>query len=66
MFKVLHSMYQGVQSVMKESARSGNEFLDVIEHFVGVKQGCILSPCLFSLFIADLPQMLEKYTELRA
>ena len=60
-FEVLHSMYQGVLSVMKESVRGENGFVDVIEHFVGVKQGCILSPCLFSLFIADLPKMLEKY-----
>lgn len=53
-FRILHSMYSAVQSVVRYGHHSSN----VISQFVGLRQGCILSPCLFSLFIADFPAFL--------
>jgi hypothetical protein len=55
-FRVLHSMYAAVRSVVLV----GVSMSEVIEQFVGLRQGCILSPSLFSLFIADLPQYLRN------
>lgn len=55
-YKVIHSMYESVCSVV----RQGVSFSDVINQQVGLRQGCILSPCLFSLFIADFPQFLRE------
>ena len=48
--KVIHSMFESVMSVVW----CGFDVSDVIHQFVGVRQGCVLSPCLFTLFIADL------------
>ena len=53
-YRILHSMYKSVKSVVK----CGNDISDVINQLVGLRQGCVLSPCLFSLFIADLPSFL--------
>ena len=44
-----------IQSVVKY----GGDVSETIEQIVGVRQGCVLSPCLFSLFIADLPESLR-------
>ena len=55
-YRVLHSMYESVCSIV----RQGIAFSDVIHQHVGLRQGCILSPCLFSLFIADFPQFLRE------
>jgi len=52
-------MYESVSSVVKH----GLDVSSVIQQHVGLRQGCILSPCLFSLFIADFPKHLESYVE---
>ena len=55
-FKVLYSMYDSVLSVV----RQGSDVSEMIVQLVGLRQGCILSPCLFSLFLADLPTFLRE------
>lgn len=55
MFRSLHNMYKAVESVVQ----CGVSRSDVIFQMVGLRQGCILSPCLFSLYIADFPSFLE-------
>ena len=50
-------MYASVRSAV----RQGQSVSSVIDQCVGLRQGCILSPCLFSLFISDLPKMLEEH-----
>ena len=56
--KVLYSMYKAVYSVVQV----GLDRSDVISQLVGVRQGCILSPCLFSFYIADFPSYLANRT----
>ena len=55
-FRLLYDMYACVKSVV----RQGVDMSQVIEQMVGLRQGCILSPCLFSIFIADLPRVLRE------
>jgi hypothetical protein len=52
--RIIQSMYQLVLSTV----RSGGCVSETIHQLVGLRQGCILSPCLFSLFISDLPKYL--------
>ena len=56
MFNILKSMYQEVKSCVK--AKQGRT--DYFQCTVGVRQGCMLSPFLFSLFINELNVMLEN------
>ena len=53
--RVVHNMYTSVESVVQ----LGVSYSDVLRQLVGLRQGCILSPSLFSLYISDLPKFLE-------
>ena len=55
-FRIIHSMYESVKSVVL----CATEVSEIINQCVGVRQGCVLSPCLFSLFISDLPEFLRE------
>ncbi len=55
-FDVLASMYKSVKAAVKISNTSATQYFNTLS---GVKQGCILSPLLFSLFVAELESMLQ-------
>ena len=50
-------MYESVSAIV----RQGLDVSGVIQQHVGLRQGCVLLPCLFSLFIADLPTFLREH-----
>ena len=55
-YRIIHDMYKSVKSIV----RYGIDVSDVISQHVGLRQGCVLSPCLFSMYIADFPKYLEE------
>ena len=56
LWRILRNIYQKVES----SVLLGDTRTDFFEIEVGVRQGCILSPILFTLFINDLRDHLDK------
>ena len=55
-YTVLQSMYEHMRSVVSQGGSVSRSF----EHSIGLRQGCVLSPLLFALFIADLPVFLAR------
>ena len=53
-------MCQELYSSVSARVRVGQLFSDSFEIKCGLRQGCIMSPCLFSLFIMDLAGELES------
>ena len=51
---------QELYSNVKARVRVGEVLSDSFEIRCGLRQGCVLSPCLFSLFIMDLAGVLER------
>lgn len=56
LFKVIKSMY----ACVKACVRVNNEFSEFFDCPLGLKQGCVLSPVIFSIFINDLALMIEN------
>ena len=53
-------MLQGIYKSVQACVRSGNELTDLFECPLGVKQGCLLLPLIFSLLISEVA---EKVTQ---
>ena len=52
-FNVIHNMYDSISFAIKHA----NKITDDFTTSVGAKQGCILSPFLFNLYLSDLPEI---------
>jgi len=54
--KIIHSMYSSVQFTVKCS----DKITDSFQSSVGVKQGCVLSPLFFNIYLRDLPLIFDN------
>ena len=55
-FNILKHMYINDKACIK----IGNKITEAFSINQGVRQGCIISPLLFNIFLADLPEKLDK------
>ena len=54
------NMIKNIYTHDKICIKYGESITDAIDVNMGVKQGCILSPLLFNIFLSDLPQLFDK------
>ncbi len=54
--KLVHSLYASTQSCI----RHHDHYTKFFAPQIGTRQGCILSPTLFNLYLNDLPRILEN------
>lgn len=55
-FNILSSIYKDVKYCIKTE----NGYTESVSSNIGVKQGCVLSPILFNLFVADMPEIFDN------
>ena len=55
-FNIIKNIYTNDKICIKHE----DKVTDAFDVNLGVKQGCILSPLLFNIFLADLPQILDN------
>ena len=55
-FKVVKDMYKYVKACVKVN----DDYTDYFNCHIGLKQGCLLSPMIFSIFINDLTVMIQN------
>ena len=56
MWRVLRTLY----SKCEVAVRVGGQASDWYEEVVGVREGCVLSPLLYAIYINDLPAELDR------
>jgi hypothetical protein len=56
MWRVLRSLYAKCEVGVRVAGRVDEWY----EEFVGLREGCVLSPLLFAIYINELPSALEK------
>ena len=44
----------------KSAVKINNKMTEAFARYTGVKQGCMLSPTLFNLYLSDLPEFLNS------
>lgn len=57
MSNIIKSMYEEVKSAVRLNKYEMTEYFECVS---GVKQGCVLSPILFSLYVSELELMLKE------
>ena len=58
--RLLLDNLKSLYSSIKYCVKIGNGHIDPIESFLGLKQGCVLSPILFNLFIDGIKEVFNR------